>query len=229
MEERLRNAATKISFPLIDNTTGKFYTSDTLSNLTVQGVIWSETGAPTLHAISGTPARVGPFWFLDLTEAEMNVSDDYLNIMIVADEISSQAIGVKLVDELTETKFAGLETDIAACLQASAYTAPDNTSIAAIKAKTDNLPADPASNTQVNTRLASADYTAPSNAEVLAAIAALNNISVSDITGSTAFKQLLASAKGRFTKSNNAYTFYDTDGATPLFTLTISDTGRTVS
>jgi hypothetical protein len=229
MEERLRNAATKISFPLIDNTTGKFYTSDTLTNLTVQGVIWSEAGTPALHTISGAPVRVGPFWFLDLTQAEMNVADDYLNVMIVADEISSQAIGVKLVDELTETKFAGLETDIAACLQSSAYTAPDNTSIAAIKAKTDNLPADPASNTQVNTRLASADYTAPSNAEVLAAIAALNNISVSDITGSTAFKQLLAAAKGRFTKSGNTYTFYDTDGTTSLFTLTISDTGRTVS
>lgn len=229
MEERLRNQATKISFPLIDNTTGKFYTGDTLTNLNVQGVIWSEAGTPALHTISGTPVRVGPFWFLDITQSEMNVSDDYLNIMIVADEISSQAVGVRIVDELTEAKFTGLETDIAACLQASAYTAPDNASIAAIKAKTDNLPADPASDTQVNTRLASADYTAPSNAEVLAAIAALNNISVSDITGSTAFKQLLASAKGRFTKSNNAYTFYDTDGTTALFTLTISDTGRTVS
>ncbi len=240
MEERLRNAATRVSFPLIDNTTGKFYTGDTLTNLDVQGVVWSENGTPTLHAISGTPERVGPFWFLDLTEAEMNVSDDYLNIMIVADEISSQAIGVKLVDELTETKFAGLETDIAACLQSSEYTAPDNTSIAAIKTKTDNLPASPANESTLSTGietllnaiagcLQAANYTAPSNAEVLAAIAALNNISVSDITGSTVFKQLLAAAKGKFTKSNNAYTFYDTDGTTSLFTLTISDTGRTVS
>ena len=147
MEERLRNAATKISFPLIDNTTGKLYTGDTLTNLAVQGVIWSEDGTPTLHTISGTPVRVGPFLFLDLTQSEMNVSDDYLNIMVVADEISSQAVGVKLVDELTETKF----------------------------------------------------------------------------------KQLLAAAKGRFTKSSNAYTFYDTDGITALFTLTISDAGRTVS
>jgi hypothetical protein len=39
-------------------------------------------------------------------------------------------------------------------------TAPDNASITAIKAKTDNLPSDPASNTQVNTRLATASYVA---------------------------------------------------------------------
>lgn len=46
------------------------------------------------------------------------------------------------------------------------YAAPDNTGIAAIKAKTDNLPADPASNTQVNTRLAAGAYTAPDNASI---------------------------------------------------------------
>jgi hypothetical protein len=43
-------------------------------------------------------------------------------------------------------------------------TAPDNAGIAAIKAKTDLLPADPASNAQVNTRLAAASYTAPPTA-----------------------------------------------------------------
>ena len=36
--------------------------------------------------------------------------------------------------------------------------------MAAIKAKTDALPADPASNTQVNTRLPAASYTAPPSA-----------------------------------------------------------------
>jgi hypothetical protein len=53
-------------------------------------------------------------------------------------------------------------------LAAAGYTAPDNASVTAIKAKTDNLPADPASNTQVNTRLAAAAYTAPDNAGVSA-------------------------------------------------------------
>jgi hypothetical protein len=43
------------------------------------------------------------------------------------------------------------------------YAAPD---IALIKAKTDNLPADPASNTQVNTRMATFTYTAPDNTTI---------------------------------------------------------------
>lgn len=46
--------------------------------------------------------------------------------------------------------------------------AADIAKIDAIKAKTDNLPADPASNTQVNTRLATAGYTAPDNAGIAA-------------------------------------------------------------
>jgi hypothetical protein len=236
--KRVRNQATIISFPLIDYNTGEYFTGewDSLTNAEITAIRYSDTTTPVEHVISGTPVLVGNFWYLQLSQEEMNIDSQYLAINIDADELADQGLEIELMDELPETAIARIEasiltlgTAVAACLQSSEYTAPDNTSIAAIKAKTDNLPADPASNTQVNTRLASADYTAPSNAEVLAAIAALNNISVSDITGSTAFKQLLAAAKGRFTKSGNAYTFYDTDGITALFTLTISDTGRTVS
>jgi hypothetical protein len=53
---------------------------------------------------------------------------------------------------------------------------PDNTSITAIKTKTDNLPADPASNTQLLTRLAAADYIAPSNSEIAAIKAMTDNL-----------------------------------------------------
>lgn len=45
-----------------------------------------------------------------------------------------------------------LNATISSRLATSGYTAPDNTSITAIKAKTDNLPTDPASTTNVNTR-----------------------------------------------------------------------------
>jgi hypothetical protein len=59
-------------------------------------------------------------------------------------------------------------------LLAANYTAPDNAGIAAIKAKTDNLPVDPADQSAladlINTRLAAADYIAPNNTPVLAAI-----------------------------------------------------------
>jgi hypothetical protein len=59
-------------------------------------------------------------------------------------------------------------------LLAANYTAPDNAGITAIKAKTDNLPSDPADQSElvtlINTRLAAADYVAPSDTAVLAAI-----------------------------------------------------------
>ena len=48
--------------------------------------------------------------------------------------------------------------------------------VAAIKAKTDNLPVDPASNTQVTTRLASSGYTAPDNAGISAVKAKTDNL-----------------------------------------------------
>lgn len=54
--------------------------------------------------------------------------------------------------------------------------APDNAGVAAIKAKTDNLPSDPASNTQVNTRLASSSYVAPDNASIAAVKSKTDNL-----------------------------------------------------
>ena len=48
--------------------------------------------------------------------------------------------------------------------------------VAAIKTKTDNLPSDPASSTQVNTRLAASGYTAPDNAGISAIKAKTDNL-----------------------------------------------------
>ena len=48
--------------------------------------------------------------------------------------------------------------------------------VAAIKTKTDNLPSDPASNTQVTTRLATSGYTAPDNAGISAVKAKTDNL-----------------------------------------------------
>lgn len=70
------------------------------------------------------------------------------------------SIGKLLVDMV--------DAAISTRLASASYTAPDNSGIAAIKAKTDNLPADPASNTQVNTRLASASYSAPPSTSSIA-------------------------------------------------------------
>jgi hypothetical protein len=55
-------------------------------------------------------------------------------------------------------------------LTAFGFTVATNSdaSVTAIKAKTDNLPADPASNTQVSTRLAASTYVAPDNSGISA-------------------------------------------------------------
>ena len=65
-----------------------------------------------------------------------------------------------------------------ACLDAMVSTrAPESGgNVAAIKTKTDNLPSDPASNTQVTTRLASSGYTAPDNAGISAVKAKTDNL-----------------------------------------------------
>lgn len=71
---------------------------------------------------------------------------------------------------IDQTKIANLDATVSSRLATSGYTAPDNTSIIAIKAKTDNLPANPASQTNldvaVSTRLAAASYTAPDNTTI---------------------------------------------------------------
>lgn len=61
-----------------------------------------------------------------------------------------------------------LDTTVSSRLASASYVSPSNSDIAAIKAKTDNLPSDPASDTAVNTRLASASYVAPANADIAA-------------------------------------------------------------
>jgi hypothetical protein len=87
---------------------------------------------------------------------------------VLADAIWDEALsghatagtaGKKLTD-LANADLSGVAT--------AANLATVDTVVDAIKAKTDNLPTDPASNTQVNTRLATAGYTAPDNASITA-------------------------------------------------------------
>jgi hypothetical protein len=63
--------------------------------------------------------------------------------------------------------------------QVSTRAAEAGGNLAAVKTKTDNLPSDPASNTQVNTRLAAAGYTAPDNAGITAIKAKTDNLPAS--------------------------------------------------
>jgi hypothetical protein len=61
-------------------------------------------------------------------------------------------------------------------LDAQVSTRGNQADLTAIKTKTDNLPSDPASNTQVNTRLATSGYTAPDNAGISAVKAKTDNL-----------------------------------------------------
>ena len=104
---------------------------------------------------------------------------------IATDAFDADAIAASAVTEIqsglatqasvdTKASQASVDTIPKTPLLAANYTAPDNAGIAAIKAKTDNLPADPADQSAladlINTRLAAADYIAPNNTPVLAAI-----------------------------------------------------------
>jgi hypothetical protein len=64
-------------------------------------------------------------------------------------------------------------------LNAQVSTRGSQADLTAVKTKTDNLPADPASNTQVNTRVAASSYVAPDNAGISAIKAKTDNLPAS--------------------------------------------------
>jgi len=211
-EKRLRNTATVLIFPLIDYNTGEYYTGTWagLTNATIEAYHWSDGVAPQALSIAATPEQLGStgLWQLALTASELNVASQYIIIKFDADELAAQGITIDLVDSLVET-IAGqikAKTDlipaspatsaqVAACLQT---TDPD---LATILSKVSALPADPASNTTVNTRLASADYTAPDNASITAIKEKTDNLP-DDPASDTLVNTRLASAD--YTAPDNA-------------------------
>jgi hypothetical protein len=113
---------------------------------------------------------------------------------------SASTIASQVRTELT-TELARIDVATSTRLATAGYTAPANSDITAIKAKTDNLPADPASNTQVNTRLASASYVAPANADITA-IKAKTDALPADPASNTQVNTRLATAG--YTAPDNA-------------------------
>ncbi|OGR29590.1 MAG: hypothetical protein A2139_11940 [Desulfobacca sp. RBG_16_60_12] len=76
----------------------------------------------------------------------------------------------------TLSSFGTLIADLWANATRTLTAGTRDSQIDAIKAKTDNLPSDPASNTQVNTRLATSGYTGPDNAGIAAIKAKTDNL-----------------------------------------------------
>jgi len=93
----------------------------------------------------------------------------------------------------TLSSFGTLAADVWNSVTRTLTAGTRDSQIDAIKAKTDNLPSDPASNTQVNTRLATSGYTAPDNAGISAVKAKTDNLPA-DPSSNTQVNTRLATA-----------------------------------
>lgn len=110
------------------------------------------------YKLTFTPDAEGK-WSVKISQA--NMYDIYVDVFVESQQLGDVAPGATALStaQWTNTR-AGyidllntyLDATISSRLASAGYTAPDNASITAIKAKTDNLPADPASDTTVNTR-----------------------------------------------------------------------------
>ena len=92
---------------------------------------------------------------------------------------------------LGDSRLANLDATVSSRLASSGYTAPDNASIAGIKAKTDNLPSDPASASGVSSTVASyAKYALPKNTAVTVPFVMTDSTTHSPVTGKTVTAQI---------------------------------------
>jgi hypothetical protein len=141
--------------------------------------------APDNAGVAAIKAITDQFRF---TGNDVKATLDGEEVPITAAALSAIRSGLALEATLTAMKGAGwttqtlaaLMTELTDKLDTSAYTAPDNASITAIKGKTDLLPADPASEATVAARATPAQvttalnsYDPPTKAELDAALAAL--------------------------------------------------------
>ena len=85
---------------------------NSLTNAEITAIRYSDTTTPVEHVISGTPVLVGNFWYLQLSQEEMNIDSQYLAINIDADELADQGLEIELMDELPETAIARIEASI---------------------------------------------------------------------------------------------------------------------
>ena len=109
---RVKNQATRIYFPLIDESDGKTFFTGTvwgsLTDETIQAVFDDGTADQEL-TLTGTPTEsnyITGYWYLDLTAPQIN--HNIIAIKLNADEIDEQSI---LITTTTQTKLATLATE----------------------------------------------------------------------------------------------------------------------
>lgn len=103
-----------------------------------------------------------------------------------------------------------LDALVSSRLATSGYTAPDNTGVAAIKAKTDNLPAAPAAVGDIPTAGANAD-------------ALLGRNILGGSSSGRLVKEALATLRNKVAVVGTTLTVYSTDDTTPMYTATVTD------
>lgn len=125
-------------------------------------------------SVSPTVTERGSGWYnLALTASHTDTLGDLvIHITGTGADPSDLKLLVVAFDVNSATNLGLSYLDAAASTRA----AESGGNLAAVKLKTDNLPADPASNTQINTRLATAGYTAPDNAGITAIKAKTDNL-----------------------------------------------------
>jgi len=182
----------KLSIASITDTTPPTFsgisslTANANGSFTANATAATDTSNPIRYEAYVSTTNVGLF-----NTANIAVISTALPIVIFTDangdvlENIAYYVGMRAVDAV-----GNRETNTAS-IQETSEGVPDNSVINKldqILAKTNNLPADPASETTVLTRLANSSYTAPDNstiADIETAVLALNDISVADIEAST--------------------------------------------
>lgn len=190
-----------------------------LGNLTKS--VFGVTSSPIFTLADGTPLANGATYYVGVRARDGvgNVDSNTASSFAVSNGVPDNSVlnaiagiwdqlrsahtgsgsfGEALQGVLSVTRAANLDNldaTVSSRLASAGYTAPDNTGIAAIKAKTDNLPSDPASNTQVLTRAPAStalDNTVWTNAKAAFIDAAISSRATpSDVSAAQAFLENL--------------------------------------
>jgi len=224
-----------------DHVTGKTGLSPT--------VVISKNGA-SFGSPSGAVSEIGNGFYMVAGNATDTNTLGTLILSATASGADQGTMAYNVVayaqDNATNLGLTDLDATVSSRLASASYTAPDNTSITAIKAKTDNLPAAPASTTNITggTITTVTNLTnAPTNGDFTAAMKASLNSSTPSVAVPTANQnadallarnidggssvgrtvaEALAFLRNRWTLSGSTLTVYDTDDTTVLWTADIS-------
>lgn len=225
---RTKNVATIITFPILDATTGLPKTGAAALDSEID--TWADGAAPdgfTDCTNEATEIGTTGIYYLSLTQAEMNA--DYIVVQVNATAALTQVIVINTVHAPTVASITTIDDFL-------------DTEIAAIKAKTDNLPTDPADASDI----AALIDALPTAAEVASAVAAPSAATIADAVWDEAGVELSALPTVtsslrqqiqllfqdrilKWTQTATQRKRYKSDGSTVYSTETISDDGTTVT